>query len=285
MTLLDGKRLLITGVLTDASIAWWVAAAAQREGAEVILTSYGRARRLTERAARSLPRQPDVLELDVTSDADLTTVTHQLRDRWGTLDGVLHAIASAPPDAMGGGVVNTPLASLQTTFEVSVFSLQRLARTLGPLMAGKASGTSIVGLDFTAQPGWPRYDWMGIAKTTLRDLTRYLACELGGHGIRCNLVSSGPVRTPASEAIPLWEEAQASFPEHAPLGWDADDPSPVADAAVFLFSDLARSISGETIYVDGGIHATGGITLLGRTRGSVAFGAEQPVGVATESIS
>lgn len=269
--LLEGKRVLVTGVLTSSSIAWAVADAAQREGAEVMLTSFGRGRRLTERAGRMLRRPADVLELDVTSEDDHAALHAALLERWGGVDCALHSIAFGPPDVCGGGVINASDESLHTAFEASVFSFQRLAQTLGPLMSGPGYG-SLVGLDMRAQPGWVGYDWMGIAKTALRDLTRYLACELGGHGIRCNLVSSGPLQTVASDAMPGWERVQASFPPNAPLGWDLADARPVADAVVFLFSDLARAVTGEVVHADGGIHALGGFSPIpGARRGRAQF--------------
>lgn len=286
MTLLAGRRILVTGVLTEQSIAWSVAAAAQRQGAEVLLTSHGRCRRLTERAARRLPEAADVLELDVRREEDHHALREELRGRWGGVDGAVHAIAHAPADALAGGVVNAPAASLHETFAVSVFSFARLARTLGPLMAGRPAGASLVGLDFAAQPAWPGYDWMGIAKTALRDVSRYVACELGGHGVRCNLVASGPLRTPASDGIPGWADVQAAFPAHAPLGWDVDDPSPVADAVVFLLSGLARAVSGHVLHADGGIHATGGFTPLpGRRRGDVRFTDDDPAAAVKELMT
>jgi enoyl-[acyl-carrier protein] reductase I len=280
--LLAGKRLVITGVLTRESIAYSVAEAAQHQGAEIVLTSFGRARRITERAARRLPEPADVLELDVTSDEDLVALQGELRSRWGGVDGALHAVAFAPADAMVGGVVNATEPSLHTTFEVSVFSFQRLAQALGPLMSDRPSGASLIGMDFHAQPLWPGYDWMGIAKTALRDLTRYLACELGGHGIRCNLISSGPLSTVASGAIPNWRVIEEAFPHHAPLGWDLRDPTPVADAAAFLFSDLSRGITGESIHVDGGVHALGGFSPVPVKRGRAKF-TTQPDGTRAES--
>jgi meromycolic acid enoyl-[acyl-carrier-protein] reductase len=277
MTLLTGKRLLITGVLTRESIAYAVAEAAQHHGAEVILTSFGRTRRLTERAARRLPVVPDVLELDVTDDGHHVALRETIEARWGGLDGVLHAVAYGPPDAIDGCVLTTPVASLRTTFETTAFSYQRLARTLGPLLArgpglpeDRTGSASIVGLDFAAQPGWPGYDWMGIAKSTLREINRYLASELGPHGIRTNLVAAGPVRTVASGALPGWDRVQRSFPAYAPLGWDVDDTTPVADTVCFLLSSLSRAITGEILHVDGGIHALGGFSPIPWTRRAAA---------------
>lgn len=276
MTLLTGKRLLITGVLTRESIAYAVAEAAQHQGAEIVLTSFGRARRLTERAARRLPVVPDVLELDVNDEEHHVALRAEIERRWGGLDGVLHAVAYGPPDAIDGCVLNTSVESLRTTFETTAFSYQRLARTLGPLLArgeghpDRLGTASMIGLDFDAQPGWPAYDWMGIAKSTLREINRYLASELGPHGIRTNLVAAGPLRTVASGALPGWDRVQQSFPAHAPLGWDVDDSTPIADTVCFLLSDWSRAITGEIVHVDGGIHALGGFSPIPWTRRAAA---------------
>ncbi len=250
--MLAGKRLLITGVLTRDSIAWHVAERAQQEGAEIVLTGFGRARRLTERAAKRLPDPPDVLELDVNSDDDLRAVHDELAKRWGRVDGVLHAIAFAPPDALGGSFLSTPADSAETAFRTSAFSLKALAVAVAPLMG---SGSSIVGLDFDASRAWPAYDWMGVAKAGLEAVSRYLARHLGPQGVRVNLVSAGPMRTLAAESIPGFGQIESTWSANAPLGWDVEDPGPVADAVCFLLSDLARAISGEILHVDGGFHA------------------------------
>ena len=187
------QRLLITGVLTRQSIAWEVARQAQEAGAEVVLTGFGRTRRMTERAANRLPVAAEVLELDVTSEADLASLAADLGDRWGALDGVLHAIAFAPADAIGGQFLDTPLASAQTAFEISAYSLKSLAHAMLPLLEKAPGGGSIVGLDFDATVAWPSYDWMGVAKAALESVSRYLARDLGAHGVRCNLVAAGPL--------------------------------------------------------------------------------------------
>lgn len=250
--MLAGKRLLITGVLTRDSIAWHVARHAQEAGAEVVLTGFGRARRLTERAAKALPDTPDVLELDVNSEDDLRAVPEELARRWGAVDGVLHAIAFAPPDALGGSFMSTPPASAEAAFRTSAFSFKALAQALLPLMR---DGGSIVGLDFDASRAWPAYDWMGVAKAGLEAVARYLARYLGAQGVRVNLVSAGPLRTLAAGSIPGFAQIESSWSAHAPLGWNVDDPGPVADAVCFLLSDLARAITGEILRVDGGFHA------------------------------
>jgi meromycolic acid enoyl-[acyl-carrier-protein] reductase len=254
--ILAGKRLLITGVLTKDSIAFHVAERAQREGATVLLTSFGRMRRLTERAAARLPEAVDVLELDVNSTEDLTALTSELRERWESVDGVLHAIAFAPEDSLGGRFMTAPAESAMEAFRTSAFSLKALSAAVEPLMR---SGGSIVGLDFDATVAWPIYDWMGVSKAALESVCRYLARDLGPHGIRVNLVSAGPLGTVAARGIPGFEGLASLWREQAPLGWDLDDPAPVADAICFLFSDYARAVSGEILHVDGGFHAIGAV--------------------------
>jgi enoyl-[acyl-carrier protein] reductase I len=253
--LLEGKRLLITGVITRDSIAWHVARRAQESGAEVVLTGFGRARRLTERAARTLPQTPDVLELDVNREEDLLALRQELAARWGRVDGVLHAIAFAPADALGGDFLATPADSATAAFRTSAYSLKALAEAAFPLMT--EHGGSVVGLDFDASVAWPAYDWMGVAKAGLEAVSRYLARDLGAHAIRANLVSAGPIRTLAAGGIPGFDHLKDAWAQGAPLGWDVDDPEPVADAVCFLLSDLARAITGEILHVDGGLHAVG----------------------------
>jgi enoyl ACP reductase len=253
--LLEGKKLLITGVLTRESIAFATAEAAQEHGAEVVLTSFGRALSLTEKIAKRLPQPADVLELDATETAHVEAVAEELGRRWGRLDGFLHAIAFAPQDALGGNFLRTPWESAATAFEVSAFSLKTLAAGMLPLMEER--GGAIVSLDFDARFAWPVYDWMGVAKAGLESITRYLARDLGPRGIRVNTVSAGPLRTVAGKGIPGFQALADGWSSRAPLGWDMSDPSPVADTAVFLLSDLGRGISGELIHVDGGYHAMG----------------------------
>ena len=253
--MLDGKKLLITGVVTRDSIAYHVAERAQRSGAEVVLTGFGRARRLTERAARTLPEPADVLELDVNSEADLLGLREELGRRWGRVDGVLHAIAFAPPDALGGNFLRTPAESAEAAFRTSAFSLKAMATALLPLM--KEHGGSIVSLDFDASVAWPVYDWMGVSKAALESVTRYLARDLGQHRIRVNTVSAGPLRTTAAKGIPGFKVLADVWAERAPLGWDTSDPEPVARTVGFLLSDWAAGITGEIVHVDGGYHAMG----------------------------
>ncbi len=252
--MLAGKKLLITGVITRDSIAWEVARQAQEAGAEVVLTGFGRAKRMTERAAARLPQPADVLELDANSPEDLEAVAAELRERWGRVDGVLHAIAFAPEDALGGNFLETPPESATTAFQTSAYSLKALAAAMLPLME---EGGSVVGMDFDAQVAWPVYDWMGVSKAALEAVSRYLARDLGPRGIRVNLVSAGPLGTLAARGIPGFEQLATAWERQAPLGWDTEDTGPVAGAVCFLLSDLARAITGEILHVDGGFHAMG----------------------------
>jgi meromycolic acid enoyl-[acyl-carrier protein] reductase len=252
--MLEGKRLLITGVLTKGSIAYTVAERAQQSGAEVLLSGFGRTRRMTERAAAKLPDPPDVLELDVNNPADFETLVDDLRSRWGGVDGALHAIAFAPGDALGGNFMSAPPESAEVAFRTSAYSFKALAGALAPLMD---DGGSLVGMDFDASVAWPIYDWMCVAKAALESVSRYLARDLGEQSVRVNLVSAGPVETPAAQGIPGFEMLAGLWGKQAPLGWDTSDPGPVADAVLFLLSDLARGITGEILHVDGGFHAIG----------------------------
>jgi meromycolic acid enoyl-[acyl-carrier-protein] reductase len=255
--ILEGKRILVTGVVNRRSIAFAIAERAQAEGAEVLLTSFGRIKRMTERAATRLPSPPDVLDLDVNDDGDLEALREQLAARWGEVDGAVHAIAFAPPDALGGDFLATPRSSAGAAFETSAYSFKALAESVAPLMP---EGSSLVGLDFDATVAWPSYDWMGVSKAALESVSRYLARDLGPRGVRVNLLAAGPIRTAAASGVPGFGELEAAWGERAPLGWEVDDPTPVADAALFLLSDLARAVTGEIVHVDGGVHAIGAAT-------------------------
>lgn len=253
-----GQRLVITGVLTKQSIAWEVARQAQEDGAELVLTGFGRTRRMTERAAKHLHSAVDVLELDVGSADDLAALQADLAARWGVVDGVLHAIAYAPADAIGGDFLATPRASATTAFEVSAYSLKDLAVALLPLLKEAEHGGSVVGLDFDAAVSWPSYDWMGVAKAALESTSRYLARYLGPQGVRVNLVAAGPLKTLAAGGIAGFDELASGWADQSPLGWDAADVAPVAEVVRFLLSPASRAMTGEILHVDGGRHAMGG---------------------------
>lgn len=251
--ILDGKRILVTGVLNDASIAYSVAELAQQQGAEVILSSFGRAMSLTKRAARRLPSEPEIVELDVTDAEHLAALAGTVG---GRLDGVLHGIAFAPESCLGGGFLTAPWADVAVAMQVSVYSLQALAVATLPLM--QEHGGSVVGLDFdNATQAWPVYDWMGVAKAALGATSRYLARDLGAHNVRVNLVAAGPLRTIAAKSIPGFEKFEEVWTERAPLGWDVRDREPVAKACVALMSDWFPATTGEVVHVDGGFHAVG----------------------------
>jgi meromycolic acid enoyl-[acyl-carrier-protein] reductase len=254
MGILDGKRLLVTGVLTASSIAFHVARIAQQEGATVVLTGFGRLS-LVERIARRLPDPPPVLELDVTDTAQLESLAQRVGEHVDGLDGVVHAIANAPASALGGNFLHTPWEDVAAAMHVSAYSLKALAMAALPLMD---DGGAIVGLDFDASRAWPAYDWMGVSKAALESCARYLARDLGPHGIRVNLVSAGPLKTIAAGSIPGFERFEGLWAERAPLGWNLADPEPAARGCVALLSGWFPATTGEIVHVDGGVHAMGG---------------------------
>jgi enoyl ACP reductase len=255
MTLLAGKRVLVTGVLTEASIAFHVARLAQEQGATVVLSSQARTLRLVERIARRLPLEAPVVELDVTSEEDLASLASRVGAHVDALDGVLHSIGFAPESALGGNFLHTEWADVAVALQISAFSLKSLTVACRPLMAPKAA---VVGLTFDATVAWPTYDWMGVAKAAFESTARYLARDLGSSGVRVNLVAAGPIRTMAAKSIPGFEQFEAMWQNRAPLGWDVNDPVPAAQAAVALLSDWFPATSGEIVHVDGGVHAIGG---------------------------
>ncbi|GAA4882130.1 MULTISPECIES: enoyl-ACP reductase FabI [Saccharopolyspora] len=251
--LLEGKRILVTGVITDASIAFHTARVAQEQGAEVVLTGFGRMR-LVERIAERLPKPAPVLELDVTSTEHLDSLADRVREHVDGLDGVLHSIAFAPQSCLGADFLAAPWEDVSSALEVSAYSLKSLATATLPLMD---RGGSIVGMDFDARVAWPAYDWMGVSKAALEATSRYLARELGPRGVRVNLVSAGPVRTMAAKSIPGFSELEESWGDRAPLGWDVNDPTPVARSVCAVLSDWLPMTTGSMVMVDGGVHALG----------------------------
>lgn len=254
MGLLEGKRILVTGVLTDQSIAFHVARLAQEEGATVVLTSFGRTMGLTRRSSGRLPEEAPIVELDVTNDEDLAALADRVREHVDGLDGVLHSIGFAPETALGGNFLQTPWSDVSTAVHVSAYSLKALAMAARPLLG---PGASIVGLDFDATVAWPKYDWMGVAKAAFESTSRYLARDLGPDGIRVNLVAAGPIRTMAAKSIPGFDDFDAVWSTRAPLAWDLDDPVPAARACVALMSDWFPATTGEIVHVDGGVHSQG----------------------------
>ena len=254
MGLLDGKRLLITGVITDASIAFSVAKLAQEEGAQVVLTGFGRMS-LVERVARRLPEPAPVIELDVTDPAHLDSLADRVREHVDGVDGVLHAIGFAPASCLGGGFLEAPWEDVATAVHVSAYSLKSLAVATLPLFG--PDGGSLVGLDFDARVAWPAYDWMGVAKAGLESAARYLARELGPRNVRVNLIAAGPIRTMAAKSIPGFSAFEDAWDTRAPLGWNNEDATAVARSTLALLSDWFPATTGELIHVDGGFHAMG----------------------------
>ena len=254
MGILDGKRILVTGVLTDQSIAFHVARLAQEEGAQVVLTSFGRTMGLTRRSSGRLPQPAPIVELDVTSGDDLAALSDRVREHVDGLDGVLHSIGFAPEAALGGNFLQTEWADVSTAVHVSAYSLKALAVAARPLMG---PGSAVVGLDFDATVAWPKYDWMGVAKAAFESTARYLARDLGPDGIRVNLVAAGPIRTMAAKSIPGFDDFEEVWSSRAPLAWDLDDPIPAAKACVALLSDWFPATTGEIVHVDGGVHSQG----------------------------
>jgi enoyl-[acyl-carrier protein] reductase I len=254
MGLLDGKRLLVTGVITDASIAFSIARLAQEQGATLVLTGFGRMS-LVQRVAQKLPDPPPVIELDVADQGHLDTLADRVREHVDGLDGVVHAIGFAPQSCLGGGFLDAPWDDVATAMQVSTYSLKALAVAALPLFG--AEGGAIVGLDFDATVAWPAYDWMGVAKAGLESVSRYLARELGPRGIRVNLVAAGPVRTMAAKSIPGFAAFEDAWSGRAPLGWNNEDATPVARSTLALLSDWFPATTGEIVHVDGGFHAMG----------------------------
>lgn len=249
-----GKRLVITGVLTDKSIAFAVARLAQEQGAQILLTSPPRTVSLTRRIAERLPQPAQVVQLDVTSEDDLGAIGEHAARELGEVDGILHAIGFAPAEALGGNFMATQWSDVATAMQISTYSLVSLTRALRPNLAAKAS---VVGLDFDAQVAWPGYDWMGVAKAGMESAARYLAKELGPEGVRVNLVAAGPLRTMAAKSIPGFDQFEDVWNERAPLGWDVSDIEPAAKACLALMSDWFPATTGEIVHVDGGVHAVG----------------------------
>jgi enoyl-[acyl-carrier protein] reductase I len=259
--ILDGKRVLITGVLMESSIAYHTAKLAQEQGAEIILTAFPRPT-LTERVARKLPKPVKVIELDVTNDEHLGGLEAVVREELGGLDGVVHSVGFAPKDALGGNFLNTPFESVSTAMHVSAFSLKSLTMACLPLMpkydsATGQGGGSIVGLTFDAQLAWLKYDWMGPAKAALEATSRYIARDLGQRNVRCNLISAGPIGSMAAKSIPGFSELADVWSHRSPLQWDVSDPGPAGRGVVALLSDWFPKTTGEIVHVDGGMHAIG----------------------------
>jgi meromycolic acid enoyl-[acyl-carrier-protein] reductase len=257
---LAGRTYLVTGVLNTESIAWHVAAALQREGGEVVLTSFGRAARITDKVADLLPVRPEVLQLDVMSDDSVDALVGEVRHRWGCLDGVLHSIAAASPAALGPGFGALPVGEVLDGFRASAYSLHQLANALADPLSAAPGGGSVVGLTVDSARAIPGYGWMGVYKSSLEMITRYLSAYLGPSGVRVNLVAAGPIETVSARGVPTFSALADHYERWAPLGWDRIDPARVVGAVLFLLSDLSRWTTGQVVHADGGMHAVlGGV--------------------------
>jgi enoyl-[acyl-carrier protein] reductase I len=255
MGIVQGKNILVTGVLTEGSIAFHIARLAQEEGANVILTGFGRGLSLTTRIAGRLPQMPQIVELDVTNQEHLDGLADAVRQHMPHLDGVVHSIGFAPEAALGGNFLNTQWEDVATAVQISAYSLKSLTMACRPLFN---NGASVVGLDFDAAVAWPIYDWMGVAKAALESTSRYLARDLGKENVRINLVAAGPIKTMAAKSIPGIEAIEHLWNERSPMKWDFADPVPAAQATVALLSDWFPKTTAEIVHVDGGLHAMGG---------------------------
>ena len=260
MGLLDGKTVLVTGILTDASLAFAIAERTQREGGTVIATGFGRGLSLTRRVLRKLPTTPELVELDVADPSSLESAVTAVREVTDHLDGMVHAVGFAPEACLGNGMLAASQEEAALAFTISSYSLAALCRSFHPLLRRAPGGASVVGLDFDASRAWPLYDWMGVMKASLESLSRYLARDLGPDAIRVNHVAAGPIRTMAAKSIPGFSTFEDTWSAGAPLGWDVGDAGPVASATVALLSDLFPATTGEIVHVDGGVHALGAIS-------------------------
>jgi len=253
--ILAGKSILVTGVTMDSSIGFAIARVAQEQGANVVISNFGRALGITRRIAKRLPIEPPVIELDVTDEEHLAALPASLGVHLDRLDGVVHSIAYGNPETLlGGRFLGGPWPDVAQAVQVSAYSLMSLSQACLPLMT---EGGSVVGMTFDATVAWPAYDWMGVAKAGLESCARYLARDLGPKGVRVNLVSAGPLKTMAAKAIPGFEDLEANWDDRAPLGWDNADAGPTARAVVALLSDFFPATTGEIVHVDGGYHAMG----------------------------
>lgn len=254
--ILKGKRILIAGMSDRRSIGFAIAQEAQKEGAEILLTSFGRMMSITQMTAKKLDPVPEILEMDVTKTSDIANAFKEIEKRWDRIDGLVHSVAYAPPDALGGQFLHTPWESVAMAMQVSVFSFKEMARAFLPLM--QEHGGSMVTLDFdNSTSAWPKYDWMGVSKAALESVTRYLARDLGRYKIRVNAVCAGPLATLAASGIPGFKDFEEVWEKRAPLGWSLQDRSPVGRAVAVLLSDYLDLTTGELLHVDGGYHAMG----------------------------
>jgi enoyl-[acyl-carrier protein] reductase I len=256
MGFMSGKRALIVGVATERSIAWGIAEAFHREGAELAFTyANDKLKERVEPLAQSVGSEM-VLPLDVTSDAQIDAAFAALKERWGHFDILVHAVAFAPREALAGGFTDsTSREAFAIAHDVSSYSLTALSRAATPLMQGRAG--SILTLSYLgAVRAIPSYNVMGLAKASLEANVRFLAADLGPKGIRVNGISAGPIKTLAAAGIGGFRKMLSRVAEIAPIRRNVTRED-VGNAAAFLCSDLAAGVTGEILYVDGGFSTVG----------------------------
>ncbi len=252
MGLLDGKTILVSGVFTETSIAFRAAEVAQEEGATVILTAFGRRRRITETVARRLPVTPALVEFDATVAEDVDLMHGQVAELTDQVHGVVHCISASLPSVVGEHFPTATWEDVSHSFQVSAYSYQALVRGVDTLLV---DGASVVGCTLDASVAWPVYGWAGVAKAAYESTNQYLAHHYGPRGIRCNLIAAGPVESFTMKAIEGTDAVDGMWGTRAPLGWDSTDSRPIARSITALLSDWLPATTGSIIHADGGFHA------------------------------
>jgi enoyl-[acyl-carrier protein] reductase I len=256
MTDLSGKTGLVVGVANKRSIAWAIAQAAANAGARLAVTYQGERLEENVRDLGGTLKDPLLLPLDVTDDAQIDSVFERLDREFGGLDFLVHGAAFAPREELSAPFVQTSRNGFRIALDVSAYSLIALARAAMPLMERRGGG-SIVTLTYLGSTRvFHNYNVMGVAKAALESSVRYLAADLGPKGIRVNAISAGPIKTLAAAGISGFTDILQHYRDKAPLRRTVD-ATEVADAAMFLLGHAGRAVTAEVLMVDGGFHATG----------------------------
>jgi len=253
---LSGKVGLVTGVANKRSIAWAIAEILNQAGASLAFTYQAEKIRPKLEQLTSDYDNPLLLELDVLNDEQLVSTFEEIESRFGRLDFVVHSVAFAPPDELGGLFVDTTREGFNTALSISAHSLISLAKYAHPLM-DKAGGGSMIGLTYIAsERAVPSYNVMGTAKAALEQIIRQLAFELGGKNIRVNGISAGPIATVSARGVSGFTDFTAAYEEKTPLKRNVTQEE-VAKTALYLLSDLSSATTGEILFVDSGYHILG----------------------------